>query len=102
VATDIHLDQPKSWFLPKPTFTTETKEIKPTQRDWASKCKLDEDENNIPTEDVGGEPQIPLGGKNKKWLEKKGQERKHHLSHLEAKQLWGKKMIPGSTVCSIF
>jgi hypothetical protein len=56
----------------------------------------------LPTKDVGEEPQIPLGGKKKKWLEKKKHERKHHLSHLREKKLWGKKMMPGSTVCSIF
>jgi hypothetical protein len=53
------------------------------------------------TKDVGEEPKIPLGGKKKKWLEKKGHERQHHLSHLRAKKLRGNKMIPGSTICSI-
>jgi hypothetical protein len=60
-----------------------------------------EDEQNITYRRRRGRTPDPLGGKKKKWLEKKGQERQHHLSHLRAKELWGKKMIPGSTVCSI-
>ena len=55
----------------------------------------------LPTGEVGEEPEISLGGKKKKWLEKKGQERQHHLSHLRAKELWGNKMIPRSTIFSI-
>jgi hypothetical protein len=53
-------------------------------------------------EDVGEEPQTPLGGKKKKWLEKKKQERKHHLSQLREIKLLGKKMTPRSIIFSIF
>jgi hypothetical protein len=34
---------PKSWFPPKPTFTPKTKEIRPPQRDWDIKPKMDEE-----------------------------------------------------------
>jgi hypothetical protein len=60
-----------------------------------------EDEQKLAIGDVGEEPQIPLGRKKKKRLEKKGQERQCHLSHLRAKELWGNNMIPESTFCSI-
>jgi hypothetical protein len=45
----------------------------------------------LPTGDVGEEPHIPLGGKKKKWLEKKGQERQHHLSYLREKGTMGEE-----------
>jgi hypothetical protein len=34
---------PKIQFPPKPTFTPKTKEIRPPQRDWVGKPKLDEE-----------------------------------------------------------
>jgi hypothetical protein len=42
-ARDMQDAVPKSWFLPKPTFTPKTKEIRPPQRDWVGKPKLDEE-----------------------------------------------------------
>jgi len=43
IARDMQDAVPKIWFPPKHTFTLRTKDIKPPQRNWADKPKLDEE-----------------------------------------------------------